>query len=296
VAHYKGQCYAWDVVNEAIDDSGNYRAAPFYNVMGTSYIPLAFQAAGAADPAAKLYYNDYNIESAGSKQQRVLEVIRTIKAAGARIDGVGLQGHFIVGGTPSRSALTSVLNAYVAAGVSEVAYTEVDIRFQSLPASAAGLQQQATDYVNVVGACLDVKACVGVTVWDFTDKYSWIPSTFSGQGDACLYASDLTPKPAYTSVSSLLKAAATGVVSSTSSAATTSSRVSSTSRPASTSSSVRTSSTLVTSTRTSSSAAPSGTAVAQRWGQCGGINWGGPTVCVSPYTCKYQNDWYSQCL
>lgn len=33
-----------------------------------------------------------------------------------------------------------------------------------------------------------------------------------------------------------------------------------------------------------------------QWGQCGGIGYTGPTVCVAPYTCKKQNDWYSQCL
>ncbi len=65
--HYKGHRYAWDVVNEAIDDNGNYRTDVFYNVMGTSHIPLAFSAAAEADPNAKLYYNDYNIEYAGAK-------------------------------------------------------------------------------------------------------------------------------------------------------------------------------------------------------------------------------------
>ncbi|KAG9052851.1 hypothetical protein FS842_009157, partial [Serendipita sp. 407] len=32
------------------------------------------------------------------------------------------------------------------------------------------------------------------------------------------------------------------------------------------------------------------------YGQCGGINWTGPTTCVSGYTCQYSNDWYSQCV
>jgi endo-1,4-beta-xylanase len=98
-------------------------------------------------------------------------LIKTIQAAGAKIDGVGLQGHFIVGSTPSASALTSQLNTYVALGL-EVAYTEVDVRFSSLPSTAAGLAQQATDYGSVVSACLAVSKCVGITVWDFDDKYS----------------------------------------------------------------------------------------------------------------------------
>ncbi|KAL5326442.1 hypothetical protein ACEPPN_004127 [Leptodophora sp. 'Broadleaf-Isolate-01'] len=35
---------------------------------------------------------------------------------------------------------------------------------------------------------------------------------------------------------------------------------------------------------------------AQRYGQCGGSGWTGPTVCASPYTCTYSNPSYSQCL
>lgn len=42
--------------------------------------------------------------------------------------------------------------------------------------------------------------------------------------------------------------------------------------------------------------APSNGGTVAEWGQCGGIGWTGGTVCVSPYTCKAANAYYSQCL
>lgn len=132
--------------------------------MGTWYIPFAFATAAAADPDAKLYYNDYNIEYAGSKATAAVALIEMVQAAGARIDGVGLQGHFIVGSTPSEASLLAQINTYAAMGL-EVAYTELDVRFSSLPPTTAGLAQQATDYGSVTSACLASSACVGITVW-----------------------------------------------------------------------------------------------------------------------------------
>ena len=151
-----------------------------------------------------------------------------------------------------------------------------------------------------------------MTIWSFTDKYSWIPETFSGQGDALLYDKDFNKKAAWTSVSSVLAAKATGVVSSTTTAASTSTtlvtvtKTSTTSTSTSTSTtststtSTKTTSTSTTSTKTTSTAASttssSGGAEQTRWGQCGGLYYSGPTKCQSPWTCQYQNDWYSQCL
>jgi endo-1,4-beta-xylanase len=277
-------------VNEALEDDGTYRNDVFYKVLGTSYLPIAFKAAAAADPAAKLYYNDYNIEYSGAKATAAQNIVKIVKNAGARIDGVGFQGHFIVGGTPSRSDLAGVLNSFVALGV-EVAYTEVDVRFSSLPATSAGYAQQATDYAAVVGACLDVAKCVGITVWDFDDKYSWIPSTFSGQGEACLYWQNLTAKPAYYKVQSLLAAAATSTAPSSSASPTPTSQAPSTTLVTTTKAPVTTPSTT-SKTPTTTASGPSQT----HWGQCGGQGWNGPTACESPFTCKAQNNWYSQCL
>ncbi|CAJ2506734.1 Uu.00g079200.m01.CDS01 [Anthostomella pinea] len=213
VGHYKGQCRSWDVVNEALNEDGTYRENVFYTVIGESYIPLAFEATAAADPDAKLYYNDYNIEGTGAKQDGAVTIINLVKDAGAKIDGVGMQAHLIVGTIPTQSDLETSINSYLSAGVTEVAYTELDIRFSSLPPDDAGLQQQATDYGTVTQACLAVDACVGITIWDYTDKYSWIPGVFAGSGAALPWDENLSEKPAYSTISSVLAAAATGSAS-----------------------------------------------------------------------------------
>ena len=58
--HYKGQIYAWDVVNEPIDGDmpdGLLRNS-WFNILGEEYIELAFRYAREADPDAKLFLNE----------------------------------------------------------------------------------------------------------------------------------------------------------------------------------------------------------------------------------------------
>jgi endo-1,4-beta-xylanase len=168
VTHYKGQCYAWDVVNEALNEDGTFRDDVFMSTIGEDYIRIAFEAAATADPNAKLYYNDYNIETEGPKSAAALNIVKTLQEAGTKIDGVGFQSHFIVGSTPSKASQISNLESFTALGV-EVALTELDIRMK-VPSTTASLKQQSTDYQDTVAACLAVTGCVGITVWDFGDK------------------------------------------------------------------------------------------------------------------------------
>ena len=88
-----------------------------------------------------------------------------------------------------------------------MAYTELDIRIKGLPANSSAIQAQAKEYEAMVGSCLDVPRCVGITVWGFGDAHSWIPGTFPGAGESCLYDKNSKPKPAYSSVSALLASA-----------------------------------------------------------------------------------------
>ena len=182
VSHWGTRCYCWDVVNEALNDNGTYRSDIWYNTIGPAYLSIAYAAAAAAAPASvKLYYNDYNIEYPGVKATAAQEIIASIKAQGIRIDGAGLQSHFIIGETPSQSSQMANMAAFAALGV-EVAQTELDVRSPTLPPTVAQQEQQELDFHSSVAACVMTEACVGTTLWDFDDTYSWIPSTFPGQG------------------------------------------------------------------------------------------------------------------
>ncbi|KAI0018019.1 glycoside hydrolase family 10 protein [Xylariomycetidae sp. FL0641] len=267
MTHYKGQCYAWDVVNEALAEDGSYRSdSPWYKAIGPAYIPIAFATAAQVDPSAKLYYNDYNCDVPGAKATGAQNLIKTIQAYGAKIDGMGLQGHMSVGSVNQANLITN-LNNFANLGV-DVAYTELDINTPS-PESSSALAQQALDYASVVNACKSVSACVGITEWGITDKYTWI----SG-GAPLPWDASLNKKPAYTSMLSAWGAAtATTTTMATSTASTTS----------------------PTTTSGGGSGGGSGCAAAQ-YGQCGGVGWTGCTSCASGTSCTYSNDWYSQCL
>ena len=103
--------------------------------------------------------------------------------------------------------ITAVVSYYIARCAAlglKVHLTELDIRMQ-LPATAELLSAQAQNYRDVVQTCMSYAACDVVVMWGFTDKESWIPSTFPGWGAALVFDSSYQPKPAYTSLQSVLK-------------------------------------------------------------------------------------------
>jgi len=200
VGRYKGRLAAWDVVNEPFNEDGTYRQTLWYNGLGTGYIAQALTAARAADPAAKLYINDYNVEGVNAKSTALYNLVKSLKEQGVPIDGVGLQAHLIVGQVPA--TLQQNIQRFADLGV-DVAITELDIRM-TLPSDSAKLTQQAADYKAVMNACVAVTRCVGATVWGFTDSDSWIPSTFPGQGAATPYDENYAPKPAYHAIAEAL--------------------------------------------------------------------------------------------
>ena len=190
-SYYKGKIYAWDVVNEAFDDGNGGRRDSNLQRTGNDWIEVAFRTARAADPAAKLCYNDYNIDNwSWAKTQGVYNMVRDFKSRGVPIDCVGLQSHF-----NSQSAYNSnyrtTISSFAALGV-DVQITELDIQGGS-----------AQTYANVVNDCLAVPRCTGITVWGVRDSDSWLGANTR----PLLFDSGGNKKSAYTSVLNALNAA-----------------------------------------------------------------------------------------
>ncbi|MFE6637466.1 endo-1,4-beta-xylanase [Streptomyces tendae] len=184
MAHYKGKIVQWDVVNEAFaDGSSGARRDSNLQRTGNDWIEVAFRTARAADPSAKLCYNDYNVENwTWAKTQAMYNMVRDFKSRGVPIDCVGFQSHFN-SGSPYDSNFRTTLQNFAALGV-DVAITELDI--QGAPAST---------YANVTNDCLAVSRCLGITVWGVRDSDSW-----RSEQTPLLFNNDGSKKAAYTAV------------------------------------------------------------------------------------------------
>ncbi len=219
--HYAGKVFAWDVVNEALDQKGALRDSVWYNQpgiglagKGTAYIERAFRWAHESDPHALLFYNDAEGEESGPKADAIYAMVQDFKRRGVPIGGVGLQMH-IPDLAVDFAALAANIARLTALGV-QVHITELDV---ALPLDAQGnplhfddLIRQADVYRGIVRACLQNAGCTAIQTWGFTDKYSWIGShTHGAKGQALPFDRNYQPKPAYRALVEALAAGRAGL-------------------------------------------------------------------------------------
>ena len=194
VQHFKGKIKGWDVVNEAVMEDGSLRKSPFLNIVGPDFIKLAFQFAHEADPDVELYYNDYGMDNP-AKREGVIKLVRELKAAGCRIDGIGMQSH--VAFDTNLDEYEKSIVSYAAEGV-KVMVTELDLSVlpwpegnygaavetnfeymkemnpypDGLPAEKA--QEQTDFFVKLFKIYLNHADIIDrVTFWGVTDGDSW---------------------------------------------------------------------------------------------------------------------------
>lgn len=221
---YDGKVYSWDVVNEALNEDGTLRKDIFLDKLGDDYVVEAFRLAQKAAPHSKLYYNDYNIEQP-KKRAGAIALIKKIQAAGVRIDGVGIQGHWKAGDVPMADIEESI-KEYSALGI-EVMFTELDLSVLPNPwdkttadvsATAQGSakmnpypnglpdsvqQLLAKSYGDLFTLFMKYKKDISrVTFWGVNDGQSWL-NGFPIRGRTnypLLFDRNFKPKPAFYSV------------------------------------------------------------------------------------------------
>jgi endo-1,4-beta-xylanase len=207
---YKNEVFAWDVINEALDENGNVRDSIWYNQpgigfagKGAAYIEQVFRWAHKADPRALLFYNEAEGERLNHKSDAVYSMVRDFKRRGVPIDGVGLQMHIptLEADIASIAAEVSMNIARLSALGLQVHITELDV---SLPLDANhrvnpdNLTRQSVVYRSILRACLNNPGCTAIQTWGFTDKYSWIGSHSRGsRGQALPFDRAYEPKAAY---------------------------------------------------------------------------------------------------
>ena len=219
VAHYRGKVYAWDVVNEAIDEHGQLRHSIWYDKpgigkadAGTAYIAQAFRWAHAADPQALLFYNDGSAEGINPHSDAIYAMVKDFIRRGVPIDGIGLQMH-ILDLNPDVESIAKNIARFGKLGI-QVQFTEMDVAIpvnkDGNPSHPEDLVKQAEVYREIAEICAKNPACTALQTWGFTDKYSWIGwYTNHTKGDALLFDRHYQPKPAYEALRAVLVHTAT---------------------------------------------------------------------------------------
>jgi endo-1,4-beta-xylanase len=212
VNRYKGKIYAWDVVNEAVDDDSTkfLRNSLWYQVCGEDFIAKAFEYAHEADPKAVLFYNDYNTERP-QKRERVYRLLKQLVDAGVPINGVGLQAHWSID-EPSRADLTATIKKFSSLGL-KVQITELDVsiypweknRRDLRPGESAAytpdLEKKQEDQYEAIFKILREyrNVITGVTFWNLSDKHTWLDDyPVAGRKNyPLLFDQNYLPKKAY---------------------------------------------------------------------------------------------------
>lgn len=208
--NYPGVVYAWDVVNEAVGDDGDYRTeSMWYETYGDfSYITDAFTFARKyAEEGTKLFLNDYN-EYMAQKRDLLYAKVVELHDAGI-LDGVGMQSHWDMD-FPSVDLFETALEKYASIDGIEIQLTEIDMHNND--DSEEGLKKQAERYKEFFDVITKMKRegkanITSVTFWGLKDGESWLSGTKGETSYPLLFTDDMEKKPCYDSI---LEAGKTG--------------------------------------------------------------------------------------
>jgi len=178
---YAGKLHSWDVVNEAINPKDGrpdgLRNSPWVELIGPSYLELAFRTAREADRTALLTYNDYGIEldttEQVDKRGQVMMLLRRLRARGVPIDAVGIQSHLNAGDVAGAGLIHFVRE--LRSMNLQVFITEMDVNDRKMPEPVADRDAGvAKTYLDYLTAVLDEPNVNALLTWGITDRYTWL--------------------------------------------------------------------------------------------------------------------------
>lgn len=208
VGRYKGQIAEWSVVNEAFSRRTHiYGLNDWWadHLKGTSYMDDAFIWAHQADPTAKLILNDFGNEGQNKVSNLMYAYVKSAKARGVPIDGIGMQMHIDGTNPPSKPAVIANMQRFAKLGVATYV-TEFDVNMNDVQGSDAQKdQKEAQVYYDMLRACIESKACHSFSILGITDRETWY--NYMGIKDArpLPFDSRYQPKPAYWAIRSALE-------------------------------------------------------------------------------------------
>jgi endo-1,4-beta-xylanase len=222
-AHYP-QIDSWDVVNETIDPKdGAIRRTVFSEAIGQERtLDVAYHAARAAAPKARLIYNDYMSWEAGNETHRagVLKLLEGFRARGTPVDALGVQSHigaenadsFTGFGRPQEREWRAFLDEATGMGY-DLAITEFDVHDKGLPLDFAARDAAVAAYGKAyLDLMLSYRQTKEVLAWGMVDKYSWLQNQWPRQDGKpkrpTLYDDDYRPKPLREVMAAAFKSAA----------------------------------------------------------------------------------------
>ena len=206
MGRYKGKIAYYDVVNEMFEEDGSFRKTIWYNLMGEDYIAHALKTARAADPDAKLYLNEYNNENLGNaKADAMFNLVKKYVDEGVPIDGVGMQLHLATDLPFDKEAIRANVKRYADIGI-DVSFSEVDVRMPDRKAKDESEIKKQTDiYTALVDIAKTEPNVKTFIVWGLSDRDTWVPGTFPGYGNPCIYDNAMNKKPLYQAIKDTLK-------------------------------------------------------------------------------------------
>ena len=203
--HCGSFCTSWDVINEPIGDNNKWRGFDgtfMYNgddeapdteptetekdgltlnwandhwywgyFIGKDYAAKAFEYAAKYNTnGAKLFVNDYNLETNPSKLAELINFVSYIDANGGHVDGIGTQMH--VQKTITKAEVDAMFKTMAATG-KLVRVTELDVALGTSTPSAGELQTQSDIYQMILTSYFEnvpEGQRSGFTIWGVSDK------------------------------------------------------------------------------------------------------------------------------